>query len=285
MTRGLPASFKSSWAKDRAEKLGWVRVSLDDLRDSVYGGWKPRREKYILNLRDAMIRSGIEQDKTVVVDATNLHPKHERRLRALAEELGVPFEIEDSFLQKTPMECIEADLHRGKDAVGSKVIWDMYTKYLRPKAPASLKEKSDKRRALLVDLDGSLCQNVSGRSYYDMTRVGEDKPNPLVAFLVDCVNEAGGYYADVLFITGRTEDGREATEKWLKDNCLEGKGLFMREIGDKRKDNIVKRELIEQKILPNWEILGAIDNSLNCCLEYYTLGIETLKAGIPTESY
>lgn len=281
MLRGCPASGKTYWAKDRAQRLGWFRVSMDDIRESVYGGYGVKKERMCLKLRDEMIREGIRQNKTVVVDATNLNPRHERRIRAVAEEMGAKFEINDSFLEKTPQECIAADLHRGKDAVGSKVIWEMFNRWIRPKAPATLKEKSDKRRCFLIDLDGTLCKNISGRSYYDMEKVDLDQPLPLISFLIDCINESGQYYCDIVLLTGRTEDGRTKTEQWLKDNGLDFKALFMREVGDKRPDYEFKQEVIFQRILPNWEILGAIDNSMRCCEMYYNLGIDVLKAGVP----
>lgn len=286
MTRGLPASFKSSWAKDRAEKLGWIRVSLDDLRESVYGGWHPRREKYILNLRDAMVRSGIEQGKTVVVDATNLHPKHERRLRALAEELGVPFEIEDSFLQRTPMECIEADLHRGKNAVGSKVIWEMYYRWIAPNPVAKLQKEFDKPRAVICDIDGSLAMNASGGGYYGISKTEQDSINPFIGCVIDALSEYGrevNYekYPSVLLLTDRPEEAREATEEWLDRNCLRYDKLIMREHGDERPEEVVKAELYQRQIAPHYAVLGVIDDRPKVCRMWRGLGLMTLQAGCP----
>lgn len=281
MLKGLPASFKSSWAKEQVKKGGYLRVSMDDLRESAFGGWSVKKEKACLRMRDNLVRFGIKEGKSVIVDATNLNPKHEYRLRALAEELDVKFEINDSFLKRTPEECIEADLHRGNAAVGAEAIWEMYEKWVRPNPAKLLKKTEDKRRAILVDLDGTLAERVTDRSYYDMTRVDEDIPNLFLAFLMDCMAGSGEYYADVILLTGRSEDGRELTEKWLDDNCIDYKALYMRKEGDKRKDVEVKEEILVTEILPKYAVVGVIDNSMRCASMFYSYGITTLKAGNP----
>lgn len=281
MLKGLPASSKSTWAKEQVAKGGYLRVSMDDIRASVFGGWSVKKEKACLRLRDEMVKFGIKEGKNVIVDATNLNPKHEYRLRALAEELGVQFVINDSFLKVSPEECVERDLHRGENAVGSKIIYEMYEKWIRPNPIKVLKQNEEKRRALIVDLDGTLSLRVTDRSYYDMTRVNEDTPDPLLAFVVDCVAEAGTFYADIILVTGRSAEGRDFTEKWLKDNCIDYRALYMRKEGDKRKDVEVKEEILVNEILPKYAVVGAIDNSMRCCSMYYNYGITTLKAGNP----
>ena len=281
MLKGLPASGKSSWAKEQVSKGGYLRVSMDDIRASVFGGWSVKKEKACLRLRDEMVRFGIKEGKNVIVDATNLNPKHEYRLRRLAEELGVKFVINDEFLKVSPEECVRRDLHRGENAVGADAIWEMYNKWIRPLPDRVLEKNSDKRRCILIDLDGTLAQNVTGRSYYDMSRVNEDTPNPLISFIIDCIAGAGEYYADIVIITGRNEAGRVLTEQWLYDNCLDYEALYMRKEGDKRRDDEVKLEILEEEILPKYAVLGVIDNSKRCCQMYYDLGINVLKAGNP----
>lgn len=279
MLKALPAAGKSSWAKEQVKKGGYLRVSMDDIRASVFGGWSVKKEKACLRLRDDMVRFGIKEGKNVIVDATNLNPKHEYRLKHLAEELGVQFVIKE--LNVSPEECIERDLHRGENAVGSKVIWEMWEKWIRPNPEKVLDKNQEKRRCILLDLDGTLCKKVTDRSYYDMTRVNEDAPNSFISFLADCIAGSGEYYCDLVILTGRTESGRSATEQWLRDNCIDYKALYMREDGDKRKDYIVKEEIINNKILPQYAVLGVIDNSLRCCATYYKMGLNVLKAGNP----
>jgi len=283
MLKGLPASRKTSWANQEVKKGGVLRVGVDDIRADVFGGWSVKKEKACLRLRDEMVRFGIKEGKNVIVDACNLNPKHEYRLKRLADELGCKFTINDDFLQVPPEQCIENDLHRGKDAVGSKVIWALYDKWVRPAPEKVLEKNAAKRRAIIIDLDGTLCKKVTDRSYYDMTRVGEDEPHALMSFLVDCINDSGEYYCDILFVTGRSEDGRSETEAWLEKNCLGYKALFMRQLNDNRRAEEVKEEILKTQIFPKWAVVGAIDDDKRCAAMYYSLGIEVLKCGNPQE--
>ena len=230
-----------------------------------------------------MVRFGIKEGKNVIVDATNLNPKHEYRLRRLAEELGVDFIINDEFLKVPPEECIERDLHRGAEAVGSKVIWDMYDKWVRPQPEVVLEENSEKRRVIVVDLDGALVNRTVDRSGYDTTLIKEESTNPLVSFLLDCIKGSGEYYCDVILVTSRSEESREKTENWLKNNCLDYKELLMREINDNRKDYEVKEEILVERILPYYAVLGVIDNNTRRCSMYYERGIDVLKTGNPKQ--
>jgi predicted kinase len=68
--------------------------------------------------------------KHVIVDDTNLAPKHEARLRELAEKHGADFQIID-FTHVSVDECIERDRGRS-NCVGEKVIRDMYQQFLVP---------------------------------------------------------------------------------------------------------------------------------------------------------
>jgi len=286
MLKGLPASFKSSWAKEQVAKGGYLRVSMDDIRASVFGGWSPKKEKACLRLRDNMVRFGIAEGKNVIVDATNLNPKHKYRLKRLAEELGVKFEINDSFLERTPEECIESDLHRGEAAVGAKVIWELFYRWVAPNPLEKLQKDFDKPRAVLCDIDGCLAIKTGDRSYYDMSRVGEDSVNPFVGCIIDALREygleeGGKKYPYIILISGRGEEAREATEKWLAQNCIEYDSLIMRDFEDNRSDEIVKKELFQKQIEPYYAILGVIDDRPKVCRMRRSLGLMTLQAGFP----
>jgi predicted ATPase len=53
-------------------------------------------------------------------------------------------------------------------------------------------------------------------------------------------------YSNLVFCSGRGEEQRAVTEKWLADNKFTYEGLYMRAAGDYRQDSIVKVELLEQ---------------------------------------
>ena len=133
--RGLPGSGKTTYARDLVEKMGYVRVNKDDLRKMLHNGHHSQsKEEMVLEIRDSIVFSALYAGKNIVVDDTNIHPKHEKRLRQIADMVSktkkVSFKVMDEFL-KTPVEqCIENDLKRF-DSVGEQVIRKMHREAMR----------------------------------------------------------------------------------------------------------------------------------------------------------
>lgn len=281
MLKGLPGSGKSSWAKQKvAENGNYIRVCKDDIRETLFVNWSPKKEKSVLKVRDLLIREGIGMGKNVIVDDTNLNPIHENHLRELAAELGANFEINQSFLKVSVEECIERDLKREK-SVGQRVIYKMYYDYLAPD-PLKKIEKSEKPRCVICDIDGTLAHNLSGRNIYDYTKVINDTPDPLVCAVVDALDFTfGDDYLDIIIVSGRDDDCREQTEEWLEHNDIPFDALYMRKTGDKRDDVIVKEEIYKKYIEPNYCVLGVIDDRPKVARNWRQLGLKTLQAGVP----
>ena len=131
ITRGLPASGKTTWARawvaeNRANR---VRVNRDDLRQMLDEGvFVPDvTETRILITRDAMIRAALASGLSVVADDTNIPAATVESLAALAGECGADFEVM-SFTDVTESVCAARDAAREPAArVGADVIryWAM----------------------------------------------------------------------------------------------------------------------------------------------------------------
>ncbi len=120
---GLPGSGKSTWAKEQVNSSeGKIkRVNKDDLRTMLgQEKYSKGNENLVLALRDEVIQVALTYGYDVVVDDTNLHPKHINRITEL---WGDHCEIEIREFD-TPIEvCIERDFYRsGKAHVGEAVI-------------------------------------------------------------------------------------------------------------------------------------------------------------------
>jgi len=286
MLKGLPASGKSTWARERQKEGGnYLVISKDEIR-KMFGGYAPKREKDVLRVRNELIKLGIKLRKNVIVDDTNLNIKHERYIRQLANELGVKFEINDDFMEVPPEECIKRDLHRGEKAVGASVIWDMYYRWVAPDPQVNLDVNFDKPRCVICDVDGTLALNTEGRSFYDLSRVNEDTADPFVSCVVDALYNYGteingDKYPSIIILSGREEISREATEGWLKQYGIPYDQVIMRETGDKRSDSIVKRELYEKYVEPNYCVLGVIDDRPSVCAVWRSLGLRVAQVGNP----
>ena len=138
LTRGLPASGKSTWAKAQldAHPGRCKRVNKDDLQAMLDNGrWNKQNEKLVLQVRDNIIRASLERGCHVIMDDTNLSPRHERRIRQLVAEFnkehGESHEVCIRDFTDVPLEtCIERDAKRDRP-VGEKVIRGMYRQFLK----------------------------------------------------------------------------------------------------------------------------------------------------------
>jgi len=122
------------------------------------------------------------------------------------------------------------------------------------------------KKAIICDLDGTLALKHDGRSWYDASTSDLDNPNKPVLALLRFVQEAKWHglnqeqNCQIIFLSGRQEKDREPTEKFLEKHRLNRYPLFMRTTDDFRNDTIIKKELYEENIKGNYEILFVLDD-------------------------
>ncbi len=251
MCKGLPGSGKSTWAKQEVTRWKNVkRVCKDDLREMLdCSQWSKENEAFVLKARDLLVHAALEADMEVIIDDTNLDPKHEKSLEDIAFGHGARFQIK-SFTDVPLEECVRRDAQRS-DRVGMKVIQDMYDRYLNPKDT-----DRSKHTAIICDLDGTVAL-LNGRSPYDASACESDILNMNVARIVKDLQNMGYH---LLFCSGREEKYRGQTELWLQKHDFTYDGLFMRKTGDTRKDCIVKREILERDIVPRYFVHSVFDD-------------------------
>jgi predicted kinase len=261
MCKGLPASGKTTWARTevrRAPTNSIKRVNKDDLRAMLDDGqWSKGNEQLVLDIRDFIVEQSLIAGKHVIVDDTNLAPKHEDWLRKLAKKHGAVFHIQD-FTHIDKDECIKRDATR-LGGVSEKVIHDMWKKFLaKDEVPAYIIPQYDpnKKPAIICDIDGTLAHNNGHRGWYEYDKVGDDKLFPHIRKIVNNIS----FEYDIILVSGREDSCEQATRNWLHAHAITFDRLLMRKTGDHRADNIIKKEIYEQHIEPDYNILFVLDD-------------------------
>ena len=130
ITRGLPASGKSTWAKQWVleDPEHRVRINQDDIRLMLGKYWVPSREKLVQEIQFDAIIEALSREFDVVIDNTNLNEKVLDNYRVLVTAYGDhAIEYKDFF--DTPLSvCIERDKNRDLQ-VTEKVIRSFYNNY------------------------------------------------------------------------------------------------------------------------------------------------------------
>lgn len=280
ITRGLPASGKTTYARDwvAKDRQNRARVNRDDIRQMadfgvyVHGATEQR----VLAIRNASIKALLQRGVSVVCDDTNLPNRTVRDLVDMAVRCKAEWRIQN-FTDVEPKVCrVRNALRNDKRPLDESVIDDMYMRYLHGRVlPLAFFETSAELQiqdlyvpdeslplAFICDIDGTIALK-GDRDPYDESRVHEDRPNMPVVNLVRTLIVAGNV---PLFLSGRTAGCRAETWNWIHKHVipmtmsgLQGL-LFMRAVGDNRKDSIVKRELFDENVRSKFNVRFALDD-------------------------
>lgn len=129
ITRGIPASGKTFWAKQWVleDPEHRVRINQDDIRLMLGKYWVPSREPLVSHIQQEAICRAMSLGLDIVLDNTNLNPKVLKSLSDVAASNKYELEYKDFF--DTPLSvCIERDKARDIQ-VSEKIIRNFYNNY------------------------------------------------------------------------------------------------------------------------------------------------------------
>lgn len=129
---------------------------------------------------------------------------------------------------------------------------------------------------VLVDVDGTIADNT-WRGPFEWAKVGSDNPIMPVISVVQALHQHG---CRILFVSGRKEQCRLATVKWIRQFVLKGlpsTDLFMRRDDDNRPDVETKSEIYENFIEGKFHILCVIDDRASVVKMWREKGLTVLQ--------
>lgn len=134
MTRGLPASGKTTWATAwvAGDPAGRARVNRDDLRRMMHAGVYngSDTEDQVVAAQDAMIGRLLQMGVDVVCDDTNLPLAALERMTGHALDAGVELRIR-SFLNVRLEVCLERNRRRFRH-IPEQAIIAMHQQHVEP---------------------------------------------------------------------------------------------------------------------------------------------------------
>lgn len=286
ITRGLPASGKTTWARKWVtdDPANRVRVNRDDFRAMMFDAptYQWEQERLVTEASRDAVRALLKAGIDVVADDMNLRPKYVREWQRFARANGADLEVVEFPID--PDEAIRRDAVRDR-VVGEEAIRRMVAKFMpkgeflpipaeveRDDTGAPYEPPEDGIPAVMVDIDGTIALH-GDRSPYDLSRVGDDHPNEAVIAAVEHAEAAGMV---IIYCSGREDSCREDTSLWIRENAPGGL-LFMRAADDNRKDSIVKRELFDANIRHTYDVKYVLDDRKQVVDMWRSLGLTVLQ--------
>jgi len=237
LLKGCPCSGKSTWANEFIkDNPNYVIINRDTIRYEIgEGKYTMDHEKEVTAKENQQISDAINENKNLIIDATNLNPKYLGRWDEISEkydyeikwkEFYVPF---DEAMRRSEQRKAAGGLYIPRDVMVrfyNDYYPEEYAKYReerkakknQPKTVNHYRQEIDKTLppCVICDIDGTIAW-MQGRIAYVTKRVKEDKVDARVA---DLMSFFMGNGVHVIFLSGREDIGncKEDTLEWLKEH-------------------------------------------------------------------
>lgn len=150
-----------------------------------------------------------------------------------------------------------------------------------------------KTNAIIVDLDGTLA-NCDHRLHFlrkdlidDNSKAKNKKQNwkmffkglkddPVNEWCNEIINKFKNDHV-ILLVSGRPDTYKVETVKWLKAHKIYYNKLIMRKGNDHRNDSIVKKEIYENEIKPEFNVKFCVDDRQRVVDAWRELGLVALQ--------
>lgn len=259
ITRGFPASGKSTYARERiAQEENLREVNSDSIRELMgFPALGTTEQETAVNaIKESMIAAHAAEGNNIVVSDTNLVSRHLKKLISFCERNGYEIELVDFRPELHTL--LKRDRRRDK-SVGEDVIRTLWKKYpykewkTLPGLQEENKRSTDSATftpvkqdpslppAVVVDVDGTLA-NPAHRDPLDDLLLETDEPHQNIVNLIQALSRDH----TIIVLTGRRECHYDTTFWWLNHYGVPFTELRMRGNFDERKDAMLKRQHLEE---------------------------------------
>lgn len=291
---GIPASGKSTWAKDFVRNnADWTRVNRDDFRMMLKnsGTCEPKVEAMINDLEFGAIDHSLYKKMNVIVDNTNLRAKYINAIvKKFKYKADIDFRIFDISLDKamernSKRANVVNDVDMERMYGEYKILMDSYVFQpirehgRRPNIKPVF--ESNLPNAVIFDVDQTIAL-MANRGPFDWDKVYKDDLNVIVWEQIEFHRSKG---RKIIIVSGRDGEALKETSEWLDMYDVYYDELLMRPADDFRKDHVVKREIYEKHIKGNYNVLCAYDDRLQVLEMWNKLGIFTFNVNQFNELY
>lgn len=289
ITSGVSCSGKSTYAANLVSLHGFIEVNRDNIRWHImtergkvpnWKNWNWKHEKRVTEIAEQEIAVLAQNGRDIVVSDTNLFPAKRDEMKAKLEALG--YDVTVHFLEIDWEEAVRRDNER-ENGVGYSVLAGQFERWHREHTN-QVTYSEELPDAVIIDVDGTVAK-MQGRSPFAWDRVGEDAPDWVTIFAITGLIERG---AVPIVVSGRDSVCRGLTEDWferyapqLYHSKNKKHNLFMRAEGDQRKDTIIKREIFDEHIRYNYNVVAVFDDRPSVCRMWRSLGLDVFQRGNP----
>lgn len=290
LTKGIPASGKSTWAlkEMNAHRGKYKRFNKDDMRTMLDGEHRsPDCEDFILNVRAEGIEIALIQGYDVILDDTNFSNKNFYMACEIAERIG-DVRVLEKFFDIKLKDALRNNAQRSSP-IPEHVIESMYDKHIKnsrveirdtyypPVERPYQVPTGESPNAVICDLDGTLALAFN-RNYFDNSKVNTDTVNEFVLRQLGIHIRNGDR---IIFVSGRPMSAKNDTSLWIREKVFSNIPidfrLYLREEGDTRPDAVIKQEIYEQHIKDKYNVVAVYDDRRRVVRTWRRLGLPVFQ--------
>lgn len=301
---GCSGSGKTRRAQEYVEQ-GYVKLERDELRlahigvppgVNLWSVWKKNNtnESAIQKAWEGRFTVLTTTQRDIVFSDHNLEQPYRDELVARLKDVGYTVSV-DVVGQDLGLDELWKRDEQRLHTVGRAVIAQQYQMFREMFPRYQLRDTTDKPKAVIFDIDGTLAHWEGIRYPYDYEKVDQDAADAVVwAALI------GQVLLDrqIIVMSGRDSCCRKLTTEWLEKyyyltisimSLDQRAGLdfdsrvqiHMRPEGDQRPDVEIKHELFMEHVDGRYDIQAVFDDRPKVCRGWYDLGLKVIHCKNP----